>query len=221
MSDQYIDLSHKLEQGVQVYPGDPVFSCRSISIEPYGRNLQIISMGSHTGTHVDAPFHFFDDGKTTDQLPISTFVGPVLRINLTHKAPRSKIRWDDLVSHQHQMEPGVILLLYTGWSDHWCTPAYHDHPYLDRTAAEQIVATGVRVVGIDAFSPDETRADGTVGEGGFGAHEVILGAGGVIAENLTNLRALEGDDDKFIISMIPLSIGNSDGSPVRAFAWKC
>ncbi|KAJ7163471.1 putative cyclase [Mycena crocata] len=213
---QIVDLSHSLKPGMQVYPGDPVFSCSSAaSIEKDGYAVQALSMGSHTGTHVDAPSHFFADGKTIEQIPLSTFVGPALVIPLTHKKPRATITWDDLSPYAKQMVAGVIVLLHTGWSQHWGTEEYLAHPFLDRAAAEQIIATGVQVVGVDSLSPDETRLDGA---GSFGAHEVILGAGGVIAENLTNLHALEGPN--YTVHLIPLKIGGSDASPVRAIAWR-
>ncbi|KAJ6590120.1 putative cyclase [Mycena vulgaris] len=211
---QIVDLSHSLKPDMQIYPGDPVFSCSSVtSIKEDGYAVRALSMGSHTGTHVDAPSHFFADGKTIEQIPLSTFIGPALVVDLTHKSARETITWQDLAPHAQQMAEDVILLLHTGWSKYWGTKTYLDHPFLERTAAEEIIATGVRVVGVDTLSPDETRLDGT---GSFGAHEVILGAGGVIAENLTNLNAVDGPN--YVVHLTPLKIDGSDGSPVRAFA---
>lgn len=213
------DLSHTLHPDVQTYPGDPVFTSHAhASIGKDGYNVHTFSMGSHTGTHVDAPFHFFQDGKTIDQLPLSIFIGTAVVIDLTHKSARQKITWEDLAPYSHRMKVGVILLLRTGWSEHWCTPKYFDHPFLDKKAAERIIMSGVRAVGVDTLNPDETPVDGTETQGGFGVHETILGAGGIIAENLTNLASL-GDPD-MIVSFVPLNIQGSDGSPVRAFAWK-
>ncbi|KAJ7807822.1 putative cyclase [Mycena olivaceomarginata] len=211
---QVVDLSHSLKPGMQIYPGDPVFSCSCVTtVEKDGYAVRSLSMGSHTGTHVDAPSHFFADGKSIEQIPLSTFIGPALQIGLTHKSPREAITWDDLAPYKSQMAAGVIILLRTGWSQYWGTEKYLEHPFLDRAAAEQIMATGVQVVGIDTLSPDETRLDGV---GDFGAHQVILGAGGIIAENLTNLHALDGSN--YVVHLIPLNIDGSDGSPVRAFA---
>ena len=170
----------------------------------------------YTGTHVDAPYHFFADGKKIDEIPLSTFIGQALVIDLTTKRAREMITWDDLMVHSNMMHEGVIVLLFTGWSTHWDTPKYNDHPFISREAAEGIMATGVRVLGVDTLSPDETIIDGTNGEFVFGAHKVILGAGGVIAENLTNLDALLGKDA--IVSLVPLNIWGCDGSPIRAFA---
>ncbi|KAF7362408.1 putative cyclase [Mycena venus] len=212
---QVVDLSHTLKPGMQIYPGDPVFSCScATTVEKDGYAVRSLSMGSHTGTHVDAPSHFFADGKSIEQIPLSTFIGRALRVDLTYKMPREAITWDDLAPYAPRMaSSGVILLLHTGWSQYWCTEKYLEHPFLERAAAEQIMATGVQVVGVDTLSPDETRLDGT---GSYGAHQVILGAGGVIAENLTNLHALSGPN--YVVHLIPLKIDGSDGSPVRAFA---
>jgi kynurenine formamidase len=114
------------------------------------------------------------------------------------------------------MHNGVIVLLHTGWSKHWGTSKYHDHPFISREAAEKIIATGVRVLGVDTLSPDETFVERTDGEPSFAVHKVILGSGGVIAENLTNLDMILGKDA--IVSLIPLNIRGCDGSPVRGFA---
>jgi kynurenine formamidase len=217
----FVDLTHKLTPDTQVYPGDPPFTCHYFaSIKRDGYNAHTLSMSSHTGTHIDAPYHFFDDGKTIDQIPLSMLVGAALVVDLTQKLPKERITWDDLASFEHQMKDGTILLLRTGWSDHWDTQKFYDHPFLERSAAEHIMNTGVRVVGLDTLSPDETHveppADGEKGD--FGAHQVILGAGGVIVENLTNLGKLTSGE--FIVSIAPLSIAGCDGSPVRAFAWR-
>ncbi|KAJ7047826.1 putative cyclase [Mycena alexandri] len=213
---QVVDLSHRLESDMQIYPGDPVFSCSSAtSVEKDGYSVRSLSLGSHTGTHVDAPSHFFAQGKSIEQIPLEMFIGPILLVDVTNKSSREAITWDDLAPYAPQMAAGIVLLLHTGWSRYWCTDKYLDHPFLERKAAEQIIATGLKVVGIDTLSPDETRLDGS---GSFGAHEVILGAGGVIAENLTNLHALDGSD--YVAHLVPLNIDGSDGSPVRAFAMK-
>ncbi|KAF8870881.1 hypothetical protein BD779DRAFT_1578461 [Infundibulicybe gibba] len=122
-------------------------------------------MGSHTGTHIDAPSHFIPGGKTIDQIPLSLLIGPALVINLTHKKRRNDY------------------------------------------AALEVLARGVRVLGTDTLSPDETPYGGCGGESGFG--------GGIIAENLTNL---EGLADGMRVYLLPLNLEGCDGSPVRAYA---
>jgi len=128
------------------------------------------------------------------------------------------IKWDDIQDYAPQMQENVILLLYTGWSRYWGTQKYYEHPYLSRDAAKRVLESGVRVLGLDTLNPDETPYNGVGGSHGFGVHQEILGAGGVIAENLTNLQAI--CDGRYMIALIPLNLVGSDGSPVRALAWK-
>lgn len=215
-----IDLSHELDTSTQVYPGDPKFSsCPAATLEQDGFNVLRISLGSHTGTHVDAPYHSIKGGACIPALDLSLFQGPALVIDVRGKQAREKITWQDLRAHESQMRKGVIVLLHTGWSAYWKSSKYIDHPFLDRTAVEGLVKTGVRTVGIDTLSPDETMHEGMVSQGGFFAHEHILGVegGGVIVENLTNLDAITFEDP--IVSLLPLKLTGGDGSPVRAVAW--
>lgn len=219
---EYVDLSHTLDSRTQVYPGDPSFNCCPLlTIEHDGNNVASISMGSHTGTHVDAPYHFIRNGKRIDEVPLSCFIGPAVVVNLTSKTAREPITWSDFAPYEGALRtrilenPDVVLLIRTDWSRHWGTDTYFEHPYLDREAAEGIVATGVRTIGIDTLSPDETHVEPGA-ESDFATHQVILGAGGIIAENLTNLQAIQ--DGEWIINIVPLKLGGCDGSPVRAFA---
>jgi kynurenine formamidase len=109
-----------------------------------------------------------------------------------------------------------MLLLHTGWDAHWGTDAYFDHPFLDGDAAERVVAAGVRTVGLDALSLDETVPGGEPA-GGFAAHLAVLGAGGVIIENLRGLDAVRAAEP--VVSVLPLRLAGADGAPVRAVAF--
>jgi kynurenine formamidase len=219
-----IDLSHRLDSSTQAYPGDPVFSsCPALTIGKDGCNVAALALGSHTGTHVDAPFHFCADGSRVDALPLSQLVGPAVVVDLTHKRAREAIGVDDLREALDGAAGARILLLHTGWDRYWSSPEYHNHPHLTRAAAEAVVHAGYRVVGIDAFSPDPTApangsADTSDTSDDFPAHHVLLGAGCAIAENLTNLGGLLSG--KWCVNLAPLKVGDGDGAPVRAFAWK-
>ena len=92
------------------------------------------------------------------------------------------------------------------------TPEYLAHTIA--AARAENYALGVKLVGVDTLSPDETRVDGTMPD--FGVHAAVLGAGMIIAENLTNLKAIQDGD--WLVTLVPLKLGGSDGSPVRAFA---
>jgi kynurenine formamidase len=221
-SGAFIDLTHPLaDSSVQPYPGDPVYICHPHATVPKdGYSVHHLSLCSHTGTHIDAPSHFVADGKTIDQIPLSTLTGPAVVVDLTRKQLRDRqvIEWDDIQEYAPQMREGVILLLYTGWSQYWGTQKYYEHPYLSRDAAKRVLESGVKVLGLDMLNPDETPYNGAESIHGFGVHQEILGAGCVIAENLTNLQAI--CDGPYVIALIPLNLVGSDGSPVRALAWK-
>jgi kynurenine formamidase len=114
-----------------------------------------------------------------------------------------------------------MLVLRTGWDDHWGSDRYRDHPYLDAAAGELCAERGL-AVGIDAFNPDPTpsvdpdrQGDDEPPAGVYPVHDAVLGADLRIVENLTNLGGLP---DRFTLEAYPLSIPGGDGSPVRAVA---
>ena len=122
--------------------------------------------------------------------------------------------WPDLAPVAERLdESGVILVLRTGWSERYSrSDAYVDHPYLDPSACERILDAGVRTLAIDALNPDPTTP-----ETSFPVHRLWLGAGGVIAENLTNLSAVEAPDP--LVCLFPIRVGgDADGAPCRAVA---
>lgn len=208
-----VDLSHPIDSGTQVYPGDPVPSLTpATTIDRDGFNVLHVAMGSQTGTHVDAPYHVLADGARIDEMELSLFLGPATVVDLRGLPPRSRIGWSQL---EPEVEGGSILVLHTGWSRHWRSPAYVDHPHLSGDAAEAIVAAGIRTVAIDAMSVDETPPPGG-DPGGYPAHHVLLGAGGVIVENLTNLEAVDFPDP--LLSVLPIRLRGADGAPARAVA---
>ncbi|SDQ85393.1 cyclase family protein [Quadrisphaera sp. DSM 44207] len=210
-----VDLSHRLDETVQVYPGDPVFTTSpAATLDADGFNVAHVAMGTHTGTHVDAPFHVVADGARVDECDLALFAGPAVVVDVRGRGPRERITWADLQPSAERMGPGRMVLLHTGWSVHFRSERYLQHPYLDAEAAERVLATGVPTLGVDTLNPDETVLDGGAG---LPVHEAVLGAGGVIAENLTNLAALDGVREP-LVSMLPLALAHADGAPVRAVA---
>lgn len=210
-----VDLSQVVENGMQVYPGDPLPSLSAAAtIDVDGFNVSHVHLGSHTGTHVDAPYHFEPDGARIDVMPLVLFTGVGVIVDVTGLAPRSRIGWDRLAPYVPSLTPGRLLLLHTGWSAYFGTDAYYDHPYLDGDAARRLMDLGVRTVGIDALSPDETVLSGPQPD--FDVHHVISRAGGVIAENLTRLASVDFADP--LVSLLPIKLGGADGAPVRAIA---
>lgn len=211
-----VDLSHPLDEGIQVYPGDPVLSLSpAATLDREGFNVLNVVMGSQTGTHVDAPYHFFADGARVDELDLGLFIGRAVLADVRGHPPRGRITWNDLAPYADRLAPGCILVLHTGWSAYFGTGMYFEHPWLDPEAAERILDAGVRTIALDSLNPDETMLDGGAPKH-FPVHLLVLGAGGIIAENLTNIAAVDFADP--VVSLFPLSLAAADGAPVRAVA---
>ena len=180
-----------------------------------GFNLLSVQMGSQTGTHVDAPFHFQDDAAKLDEVPLANFVGTGVIVDATDLGARGRITWRHIEPVAASIHPGCIVLLHTGWSRHYGTARYFENPFLDAEACRRLLALGVRAFGIDALNIDETPDSTHPGEG-FPVHHLIADAVGVICENLTNLAAITFEDP--FISLLPIAIEGADGAPVRAVA---
>jgi kynurenine formamidase len=216
-----IDLSHPLSpSAVVVCPGHPPFTREPVAtLEKDPFNVHALAFGSHTGTHIDAPYHFFHHGQSVHELDLDILVAPAVVVDVRRKNPRERITWvDDIAPYANRLKPGVILLFCTGWSKYWGKPSYSDHPHLDPAAARKLVDLGIKVIGSDTLSPDEFPQIENE-ESCFDVHRVLLGAGCVIAENLTNLEALLDLGEVAIVSLLPLRLDECDGSPVRAVAW--
>ncbi|KAG0702930.1 putative cyclase [Suillus ampliporus] len=237
-----IDLSHSLTPQTTIYPGDPPFAMHSVcSIPTDGYTVHAVSLGTHTGTHVDAPFHFFAQGQKLHELPLERFVGRVVVVDVRHLArARGRIEWRDVrESLDRATNRGTIaslgprsegkidmVLFWTGWDGLWSEQKYFDHPYFGRDVAEELVEMGVRLVGVDTLSPDETVLvqEEKEKDDAFAMHDVLLGRGCLICENLVNLGELvrgdSGEEGELWVSLVPLSLHSADGAPVRAYGWK-
>ncbi|KAG1727648.1 putative cyclase [Suillus paluster] len=239
-SKSLIDLSHPLTSQTTIYPGDPPFAMHSVcSIPTDGYTVHAVSLGTHTGTHVDAPFHFFAQGQKLHELALERFVGRALVVDVRHLArARGCIEWRDVQeSIDRATNRGTIaslgprsegkidmVLFWTGWDGFWGERQYFDHPYFGRDVAEELAEMGVRLVGVDTLSPDETvlvHEEGEEGKDAFVMHDVLLGRGCLICENLVNLGQLVGGEEGEVwVSLVPINLYGADGAPVRAYGWK-
>ena len=217
-----VDLSQPLATGtVYACDGHPSFraSCISHVADGAFATVHALSLATHTGTHVDAPFHFFPDGARVDKLDLALLTAtPAVVADLRAKGPREQITWEDLQPYELQMRSGVALVVCTGWSKNWGKANYTAHPYLDPATADKILATGVRVVAVDMMSPDLV----TDKEGDCGLfHRAWLGKGAIIVENLNGVdRLLAIPQERLRVSFTPLNLIDCDGSPVRAVGWE-
>ncbi len=211
---QIIDLSLALDNHTQVYPGDPQPSLSvATTIAGEGYNLLNVRLGSQSGTHTDAPYHFLEDGPRLDALPLALFTGPGVVLDVTHRQDKQAITPQDLRPYLGQLRPGSVALLRTDWSRHYQTERYYAHPHLSLEAAQLLLDAGIPTFGTDTINIGDTVLDGTPYD--FPTNRAILTAGGVILENLTNLAAVTFDP--WIVAL-PIRLSGADGAPVRAVA---
>lgn len=211
-----VDLSHPVTPETQVYPGDPVPHLEQHStISQDGFNLMSISMGSQSGTHVDAPYHFDNSTKRIDELPLDLFVGRGVVLDCGQLWARQVITAELLGSQLDQLVAGDIALFKTGWSRFYGTDEYFENPYLDANLVSGLLERGVLTFGLDAINIDETPDETHPGVG-FPVHHLIAKAGGVICENLTNLGSIDFANP--LVSLLPMKFIGIDGAPVRAVA---
>jgi kynurenine formamidase len=206
-----VDLSHALTANTPVYPGDPVPSFSiATTIENEGYNLFNVFLGSQTGSHVDAPYHFSNQGATIDKMDLKYFVGNGLIIDVSYKRSKEEILLEEIEKHERQIESADIVLFKTNWYKKAGEPEFYEHPYLSKMGGEYLLSKGIKTVGIDAINLDAT------GGSKFPIHDMFSAANGIIAENLAYLDKV--DFEKPFIIFLPLKLIGCDGSPVRAVA---
>lgn len=200
-----IDISLPIEPGMVFCEGDP-----TVQISPYLQiargdpaNVSQLSMGSHTGTHLDAPVHFLEGAATLDQLPLKALLGPVLVVSVTADRLIGRRDLEPLPLHGH-----TRLILKTRNSTLWALGRFtRDYVALDLEGARYLVEQGIQLVGIDYLSIEAFDAPG------HPVHHLLLGAGVVILEGL-NLTGV--DSGVFELLCLPLPARGIDGAPCRA-----
>jgi arylformamidase len=210
-----IDLSYPLSASTPAFPGDPAVEVRILdSTERPSQggerhlNCSQLGMSVHCGTHMDAPFHFFADGRTIDQVPPERCIGPAVLVRLPWNTEGSTIEPRHLARYESLLRTHRRIVLDTGWHKRWGEANYFsEHPLISGEAAQLLVNYGVALVGVDTPSVDRPP---------FAAHLAFLSNDVLIVENLTNLEAI--DRDVFELIAVPLKIAGRDGSPVRALA---
>jgi len=196
-----------------VYPGDPEPRLQPGAGIAAPWKVSELHLGTHTGTHIDAPAHFFPNGKTIDDYSPARFVLPGLVTPWLDLAEDEPVRWEKLADVLAVLPKGSAVLIQTGWDRFWGTERYFRHPFLAPETAKGLVAAGVSVVGIDAPNVDSTV------QGTSHAHEILLGNDVLIVENLARLGQLK-PGRLYQFSFLPLRLSGLDGSPVRAVAWE-
>jgi arylformamidase len=212
--DKAVDLTQELANGMPIYPGNPVPSFRSYrTLAENGVNLTSLTLGSHTGTHTDAPSHFIRNGIGVDQIPPSKLIGEAYVADISYKPIGSGITSSDLKSKlEGSIGADDIAICYTGCSEHWGEKDINsNYTYLTRDAAEYLVSKKVRAVGIDFFSVEKFKAPDPV------AHKTLLGNGIFIIESLSSaLKQFLGK--RVLLICLPIKLSDGDGAPSRVIA---
>ncbi len=207
---QIYDLSHSIKPGMPVFPGtEPPLFVQGTTIVKDGFAEKKITLFSHTGTHIDAPAHIFENLFDLDQLPINTFFGKAICINLSN-IDSDIIDKSHLKPFEQQLKKVDFAIIATGWNKYWGTDQYYSgFPVLSTDAAKFLCGLKLKGVGFDVISADKADSHS------LPIHRILLKEM-IIIENLSNLLKLP--TNKFLFSCLPLKIENGDGSPVRAVA---
>lgn len=198
----FVDLSVVINNKLPVYPGDPQVKVAEVAILAVeGYNDHSVHLGTHAGTHIDAPFHMVHGGKTLDAFPVSKFVGRGCYIS----APGGK--FDLAAVKAAGVQAGDIVLFHTGLSDNMADPAYFENsPSIPEDIAEYLAEKKVNMVGMDMCGPDEPP---------YAIHKILLQKEVLIIENLVGLENLAGK--KCRVFALPLKLA-VDGAPARVIA---
>jgi arylformamidase len=208
----YLDLSHPIENGMTYFPGDPQPRVNAQAGSAPWR-VSELTLGSHTGTHIDAACHYFADGRTIDQYPIERFILKGLVVDCLGLDENEPIEAEKLDQALPLLPQAGALILKTGWDRYWGQKRYLRHPYLTDGAVRRLVEARVSLVGIDALNIDSTVDENSA------AHEILLNEEVLIVENLARLDQLV-PAHVYWFSFLPLKLVGLDGSPVRAVAWE-
>ncbi|MFH5802065.1 cyclase family protein [Haladaptatus sp. CMAA 1911] len=192
-----------------------------------GVTMEKVEMVSHTGTHIDAPLHFIEEGKTLDDYPLEKFMGEGIVLDLTPVEPEAPITVEMLQTFEDQIQPDDVVMLYTGWGKyHGRNERYlFEFPYLTDDSARYLAELDIKAVGTEGLSVAGWDGDlpnhGPATELHPSETHVPLFENDVLAvEELRHLdKVLDGEETRrAYFSFVPINFQNTSGSPVRAYA---
>lgn len=185
-----IDLTHVISEDMPVYPGTEGPKLQSLkSYEPDGLKVTLITMCSHTGTHIDSPAHLFPYRTPLDQFPVTHFIGKALVIDCTGLNEGERITFEHIKRCKEKADRAEYILFRLGWDKYWGTEKYFgNYPCIDDTVVDYLIQSRKKGVGLDAISIDPVSDESLTNHRKLFSNIDIL-----IIENLTNLE-LVGDD---------------------------
>ena len=193
-----LDLTIPLNNKTPIYPGDPQVAIeQGTFLEKDQFVMHKLALGTHTGTHIDAPMHMLKNGKTLEEMPLNSFFGKGICVDVSTNYSIETLK-------KYTIEKDDIVLLYTGWEDKRNTPEYFEKfPPIPVAVCNYFIEKGIKLLGTDSPSADDIP---------FTSHKLLLQNNILIVEALINLKQLIGKN--FTITALPLRL-SLDGSPVR------
>jgi len=210
-----LDLTLTISNKIPTFPGSPqpkLIPWENVRDDGY--NLEFLFMSTHTGTHMDAPYHFLEKGAKIHEISLKKLVSEAILIKSKKKGDESITKTD---IQKFEKKHGKIasfssVIFYTGWQRNLQKKSYFTkNPGLSVSAAKYLASKKINLVGVDSPSIDL----GT--DSKFSVHQIFAKKGMLIVENLANLEKIKSS--KFHLVVLPLKLKNATGSPVRAIAF--
>ncbi len=216
MARRIIDISYSLHEGMTTFP---VHWHPFVEITQLGRfgiedrETRKIVLGTHTGTHCDAPRHFVPNGRTVDSLSLEVLIGPATLVDFSTLAHSTELTKQHFVKALGERIPPRLILRFD-WDRYWGSLKYYEnHPYFTNECAQWLVDCGVKLIAMDTpqvENPKNGRGSGNDSP----VHKIMLGAEVVFVEYCCNLASIKSREVELIV--LPMKIREGDGAPVRA-----
>ena len=209
-----IDLTLTISESIPTFPGSPQPNFINWEkIEKDGYNLELLFLSTHTGTHIDAPYHFLKKGQKIHQITTKRLVTEAVLIKIRKDSDQSITKTDieKFEKRYGRIDDGSTVIFHTGWQKNLEKKSYFlKNPGLTISAAKYLASKRINLVGIDSPSIDLGK------DNKFSVHHILAKNEILIVENLTNLDKIHSE--KFHLIVAPLKLKNATGSPIRAMA---
>ena len=209
-----IDLTLTISEEIPTFPGSPQPNFINWeTLEKDGYNLELLFLSSHTGTHIDAPYHFLKKGQKIHQIVTRRLVSEAILIKIRKGANQSitKVDIQKFEKKYGKIDDGSTVIFHTGWQKNLKKESYFlRNPGLAVSAAKYLASKKINLVGIDSPSIDLGK------DSKFSVHHILANSGILIVENLANLEKI--NSEMFHLIVAPLKLKNATGSPIRAMA---
>jgi len=210
-----LDLTLSISDKIPTFPGSPQPNFIPWeNVKEDGYNLEVLFLSSHTGTHMDAPYHFLKNGAKIHEISLKKLVSEAALIQCRKSSDQYVTKTDiQKFEKKHgKIENFSSVIFYTGWQKNLQKKHYFTkNPGLSVSAAKYLALKKISLIGIDSPSIDLGK------DSKFSVHQIFAKKGMLIVENLANLDKIKSP--KFHLVVLPLKLKNATGSPVRAIAF--